>query len=113
MDDFLVTGRMLRECIKLCHRAGDFGVRQRLTPEQIALADGQSRRMRMPPWADGRAIRAIYAEAERLTRETGEQHHVDHVIPLKGVYVSGLHVETNLSVLRAADNIRKSNRYEP
>ena len=62
-------------------------------------------------WADSDAIKALYTEAQRLTEETGEQHHVDHIIPLRGKLVSGLHVENNLQVLTAYDNLSKSNTF--
>ena len=67
---------------------------------------------RTPPWADLEAIRLIYKEAARLECETGIAHHVDHFYPLQGYLVSGLHVETNLQILTAAENIRKSNDFE-
>jgi hypothetical protein len=63
-----------------------------------------------PAWADGTAIRAIYREAIRLTRETGITHEVDHVIPLRSKFVCGLHVETNLQILTRQANCLKSNR---
>lgn len=63
-----------------------------------------------PPWADTAAIKAIYAECARVSAETGIQHHVDHIAPLRGRAVCGLHVETNLRVIPAADNIAKSNK---
>ena len=56
-------------------------------------------------------VLAIYAEAKRLTEETGIPHEVDHEIPLKGRLVSGLHVLANLRVVTRAENRRKSNRH--
>lgn len=67
---------------------------------------------RTPPWADQGAIKAVYDEALRLTRETGVKHHVDHEIPLQGVLVSGLHVHQNLRAIPASENVRKHNHYE-
>ena len=66
---------------------------------------------RTPPWADLDAIAAIYAKSRAVSRATGIQHHVDHFIPIKGQMVCGLHVETNLRVIPAAENIRKFNKF--
>lgn len=65
---------------------------------------------RTPPWANKEAIHEIYAEARRLSKD-GEQFHVDHIIPLRGRNVSGLHVESNLRVMAAAENRMKSNKF--
>ena len=63
-----------------------------------------------PPWVDISAIAAIYAEAKRLTVETGIPHDVDHIIPLQGDGVCGLHVPWNLRPMPAAANRAKQNR---
>lgn len=65
-----------------------------------------------PPWVDMEAIKAVYAEAERLTRETGTPHEVDHIIPLQHPMVCGLHVHTNLRAIPASENRAKGNRWE-
>ena len=58
----------------------------------------------LPSWANLEKIKQIY-----LNCPPG--YHVDHIIPLKGKTVSGLHVETNLQYLSAQDNLRKRNFY--
>lgn len=71
----------------------------------------RNKKHRTPPWANQEAIAIIYAEARRLTKETGEPHHVDHIIPLRGKTVSGLHVETNMQILTEQENKMKSNHF--
>lgn len=71
---------------------------------------------RTPAWlrpVDFKYIQEIYTIAKRLTEKTGELYHVDHIIPLQGEIVSGLHVPTNLQVIKAADNLKKNNIYPP
>lgn len=59
---------------------------------------------RIPVWADLQEISAFYAKCP-------EGYHVDHIIPLQGDLVSGLHVINNLQYLTAYDNMSKSNTF--
>lgn len=52
-----------------------------------------------PSWVDENAIRDIYAECVRLSRQTGVSMTVDHEIPIAGKTVCGLHVPDNLKVV--------------
>jgi hypothetical protein len=64
----------------------------------------------MPAWADKSKMFEFYAEAARLTRETGIPHHVDHIYPLQSKVMCGLHCEANMQVIPADLNYRKKNR---
>jgi hypothetical protein len=57
-----------------------------------------------PPWADLKCIEAFY-------RACPKGHHVDHIIPLNGRNVSGLHTMKNLRYLPAGENLKKSNKF--
>lgn len=67
----------------------------------------------IPAWANHAKIKAIYAEADRLTRETGIIHEVDHIYPLQSKVMCGLHWEANLQILPRSENRSKSNRRWP
>ena len=62
-----------------------------------------------PAWADKVAIEYVYYAAKVIERVYGTKWHVDHIIPLKGKNVCGLHVENNLQLLAPLDNLKKSN----
>lgn len=64
-----------------------------------------------PMWADGQATKRVYADALRIQKETGVKQHVDHVVPLRGANVCGLHIAENMQVLPARENTRKSNKF--
>jgi hypothetical protein len=87
------------------------------TPEQkgkwVAYVIARQTRVKKatPIWADRDVIKEFYIEAQRLTKETGIKHEVDHIIPIQGKLVSGLHVPANLQILTEFENISKSNRF--
>jgi len=66
-----------------------------------------------PRWLtieDLKLIEQFYIDAQNLTQTMGILHHVDHVVPLQGEDVCGLHVPWNLQVITATENLIKSNR---
>lgn len=66
-----------------------------------------------PCWANHQLMGEIYVIAKQLTESTGIQHQVDHIVPLRGRTVCGLHCEANLQAIPAKDNLNKSNHHWP
>jgi hypothetical protein len=72
-------------------------------------------KLRTPRWLtdiDHERIQNEYRLSAILKQLTGQEWHVDHVIPLVGKNVSGLHVPGNLQVMLGKDNLSKANRFE-
>lgn len=69
---------------------------------------------RTPTWLNvdqKKEIQEFYWLAKDLTAVSGETYHVDHIVPLQGENVCGLHVPWNLQILPADINLSKGNRY--
>lgn len=67
--------------------------------------------LRMPFWSDSKEIKRIYEVAQRKSNIEGRKYHVDHIIPLRGKLVSGLHIPSNLQIILELENLTKSNRF--
>ena len=70
---------------------------------------------RTPAWLtdfDKLKIKCMYSIAAMLTRENKEPWHIDHIIPLQGKMVSGLHVPSNLQVMLGSEYIGKKKKFE-
>jgi hypothetical protein len=63
-----------------------------------------------PPWSDLLSIRLLYEDCQKVSAETGIKHHVDHIVPLRGKSVCGLHILHNLQIIPAALNLTKGSR---
>jgi len=71
---------------------------------------------RIPKWREAEWDDFVFSEAYSLaklrTQITGVPHEIDHVIPLQGDLVSGLHIAENIQVITRLENRQKGNRYE-
>jgi len=69
---------------------------------------------RTPKWVDKDhlwLIKQAYELAVLRTKMLGFTWHVDHIIPLNGKTVSGLHVIENIQVIPGVENLLKNNKY--
>lgn len=62
---------------------------------------------RTPKWASHERMNKIYAVTKL------HHVHVDHIVPLQGKNVWGLHVENNLQFLHPSENVRKHAKFDP
>ena len=85
-------------------------------PEQYAAKTAKRRAaklQRTPAWltAEDHSLMADYYQmAKELEQIFPWKQHVDHILPLQGKLVSGLHTPLNLQILSEAANLQKSNK---
>ena len=81
----------------------------------LAKAYKVRKKNRIPKWVDKDhmwLIKEAYELAQLRTKQFGFSWHVDHIVPIQGELVSGLHVIENLQVIPAIENIKKKNKFE-
>lgn len=89
---------------------------RKTNPDKINAKTARRRANKLqatPIWSNSKDIDDFYTAALMFRLYTGEQYHVDHVVPLNSDVVCGLHCEDNLQVMLATDNIAKGNRHWP
>lgn len=110
-NDFrwVVTTKRADICIECRGKVAEHENAKKSGKYKARMAERElAERRQKPKWADGKMIRKVYAYAREL-RDSGFNCHVDHIIPLRGEMVSGLHVHWNLRVIKANQNVMKSN----
>ena len=89
----------------------------RKNPDKVntkSKVTGKKRKLRVPKWLTKEQMAymdAVHMEAKAL-RKGGLKVHVDHIMPLCGDNISGLHVPENLEIVPELDNLLKNNQWE-
>jgi len=69
---------------------------------------------RTPSWlsvSDVQKISSIYNDCVLLNKQGTVKYEVDHIVPLQGETVSGLHVPWNLQIIPMFENRSKGNKF--
>lgn len=102
IEDFSINATKCRRCASLMFHS------YYENNKGLVLANVAKRRAALlqatPAWANLDVIKQVYNDAEGM--------HVDHIVPLQGELVCGLHVENNLQYLTPEENYSKGNKWE-
>jgi hypothetical protein len=104
------------ENTKLCKKNYKLSIKGKISNNIYNAKRRAAKMNRTPKWIGKEEmflINEAYELATLRTKQFGFAWHVDHIIPLLGKFVSGLHVPENLQVIPGKDNISKSNKYLP
>ena len=74
-----------------------------------------SKKNATPPWLtkqDKDEILELYTICQMFKLYTGQEYHVDHIVPLRSKNVCGLHIPCNLRIISAFENLSKSNKFD-
>lgn len=120
------AGKVCVECCKLNAKRYRSQNKERISkrvalfkknhPEKITAytaARRAGKKKATPTWLTKemkKQIHSVYLTAKQLEKTTGVPHHVDHIVPLNGENVSGLHVPWNLRAIPRDENLSKSNK---
>jgi len=104
------SARYIRKKDEIAEKVRAYRARRPGFANEVSKAYLTRKSRAMPWWVDRAEIRSIYAEAAQKTIETGVVYSVDHIYPLKGKTVCGLHVPWNLQIITKRDNCRKATK---
>ena len=128
---YLVAANRARECAKAAYATGSTltaasrgsqarkqylaeWAEKNKTKRAAAEAERRARRRQATPaWADAPSLTEVYLCARTASAQDGRPYHVDHLVPLNGLTVCGLHVVANLAVVPGVANLSKANRFWP
>jgi hypothetical protein len=90
---------------------------RQINKEKVSAHNSKRRATKLnatPKWLSAEdyiKIQELYEIAQAFRLYTGQEYHVDHIVPLQGKNVCGLHVPWNLQVLEASENLSKHNKF--